>query len=55
MVESKFLKITCPRCKTEHIIFGKATLRIKCKKCNLLLIKTTGGKIKVKAKINKIL
>ena len=54
-VSSRFLKISCPRCKTKRILFGKATLRVKCEKCNLLLTKNKGGKVKVKARIKKIL
>ncbi|MEK6843795.1 MAG: 30S ribosomal protein S27e [Nanoarchaeota archaeon] len=52
--KSKFLKIACPRCYNNQIIFGKSALAIKCEKCNKLLIKTTGGKAKIKAKIKKI-
>jgi len=53
--KSKFLKISCPRCSEEHIIYGKSTLKIKCRKCNKLLIETSGGKIRVKAPIKKVL
>ena len=52
--KSKFLKIACPRCYNNQIIFGKAVSDIKCEKCNKLLIKTTGGKAKIKAKIKQI-
>ncbi len=54
-ITSKFLKISCPRCNQKHIIFGKATSKIKCEKCGKLLIKPTGGKTKVKARIEEIL
>lgn len=52
---SKFLEIACPRCQTKRIIFGKASLRIKCEKCNYLLTKNKGGKVKVRAKVEKVL
>jgi small subunit ribosomal protein S27e len=55
MPESKFLKIACPRCKTDRVIFGKSSSRIKCSNCNILLLKTQGGKAKVKAQIKKVL
>ncbi|MBS3071850.1 30S ribosomal protein S27e [Candidatus Pacearchaeota archaeon] len=51
----KFLKIRCPRCKQIHIVFGKCSTKIKCEKCNRLLVKTSGGKIRVKAIIQEIL
>lgn len=53
--ESKFLKITCPRCSHKQIVFGKSSLKTKCEKCNRLLIKTSGGKSQVKAKVEKVL
>jgi len=55
MNETKFLKIICPRCRNRQIVYGKATTKIKCKKCNKLLVRTTGGKTKIKAKISKII
>ncbi|NCO11291.1 30S ribosomal protein S27e [Candidatus Pacearchaeota archaeon CG_4_9_14_0_2_um_filter_39_13] len=55
MPESKFLKIKCPRCSTQHITFGKATTRIKCRSCNKLLVKLTGGKVKIKAPIKEVI
>ncbi len=54
MSESKFLGVICPRCRNTQIIFGRASLKVKCEKCNLLLVKTGGGKTKIKAKIEKI-
>jgi len=55
MSESKFLKIKCPRCHTLHTTFGKASQIVKCKKCNKMLIKPTGGKVKVKAPIQEVI
>ncbi|MBS3088867.1 30S ribosomal protein S27e [Candidatus Pacearchaeota archaeon] len=53
--ESKFLKISCPRCRKTQIVFGKSATRVKCSKCNKLLIKNTGGKAKIKARVQEIL
>jgi small subunit ribosomal protein S27e len=52
---SKFLKVICPRCKTQQILFGKSSLKIKCNTCNLLLTKPTGGKTKIKAQIKTVI
>ncbi len=52
--KSKFLKISCPRCNSEKIIFGKSSSPIKCSKCNRLLLETTGGKAKIKAPVRQI-
>ncbi|MDP3881465.1 MAG: 30S ribosomal protein S27e [Nanoarchaeota archaeon] len=53
--KSKFLKIVCPRCRQRHIVFGKSSLSIKCRKCNYLLTKPAGGKTKIRAMIEAIL
>ncbi len=55
MSESKFLRVMCPRCKNNQTIFGKSSTKVKCHNCNKLLVKTTGGKTKIKARINEIL
>jgi len=54
MVNSKFLKINCPRCRKAQIIFGKSSSKVKCKGCNYLLNKPSGGKTKLRAKVKKI-
>jgi len=53
--ENRFLRIACPRCSKIHTVFGKSTLKIKCENCNKILIKTTGGKTKIKAPVRKVL
>jgi len=53
--KSKFLRIRCPRCRSHKIIFGKATTKVKCEKCNYLLLKTGGGKSKVRAPVKEVL
>jgi len=55
MTESKFLKVCCPRCRNEQIIYGKSSVKVKCEKCNKLLVKTTGGKTKVRAKVKEVI
>jgi small subunit ribosomal protein S27e len=55
MTKSKFLVIDCPRCHTPHTVYSRATLRIKCNECNKLLIKPTGGKTRLKARLKRVL
>ncbi|MBD3310548.1 30S ribosomal protein S27e [Candidatus Woesearchaeota archaeon] len=52
---SKFVKVRCPKCKNEQIIFGKASTEIKCLVCGKVLADPTGGKSKVKARILEVL
>lgn len=55
MEKAKFLKVMCPRCKSGKIIFGKSSIEVKCSECNYLLVKSSGGKAKVRAKVKEVL
>ncbi|MDO8642130.1 MAG: 30S ribosomal protein S27e [Candidatus Woesearchaeota archaeon] len=52
---SKFVKIRCPKCKNEQIIFGKASTMVKCLVCGKIVAEPTGGKSRVKARILEVL
>jgi small subunit ribosomal protein S27e len=52
---SKFIKVRCPKCKNEQIIFGKAATSVKCLVCERLLAEPGGGKIRVKGRILEVL
>ena len=52
---SKFVKIRCPKCKNEQIMFGKAPSKVICLVCNKILAEPTGGKSKIKARILEVL
>ncbi len=52
---SKFIKIRCPKCKNEQIMFGKASTLINCLVCGKILAEPTGGKSRVKARILEVL
>jgi small subunit ribosomal protein S27e len=53
--ESKFIKVRCPKCKNEQIVFGKASTVVKCLVCSKVLAEPSGGKSKVKARILEVL
>ena len=53
--ESKFVKVRCPKCKNEQIVFGKATSVVKCLVCGKDLAEPSGGKAKVKASVLEVL
>jgi len=53
--KSKFIKVRCPKCKNEQIIFGKVASRIKCLVCENEIAESTGGKTKIKARILELL
>ncbi len=52
---SKFIKVRCPKCRNEQIMFGKASTEIKCLVCGRVLAETSGGKTKIKARILEVL
>lgn len=55
MPKSRFLRVVCPKCKNEQIIFDKASTVVKCLVCNRVLAEPTGGKAGIKARIVKVL
>jgi small subunit ribosomal protein S27e len=52
---SKFIKIRCPKCKNEQIMFGKTSTTVKCLVCEKPLAESSGGKARVKARILEVL
>ncbi len=53
--KSRFIRVRCSKCKNEQIIFGNASTKIKCLVCNTGLVKSTGGKSKIMAKVLEVL
>jgi small subunit ribosomal protein S27e len=45
---SKFLRVKCPDCENEQIIFEKASTVVDCVVCGRVLAEPTGGKISLK-------
>jgi small subunit ribosomal protein S27e len=52
---SKFLKVTCSKCKNEQIIFNKAAIGVRCLVCDAVLAEPQGGKARVKAKVVQVM
>ncbi|MCX8147116.1 MAG: 30S ribosomal protein S27e [Candidatus Woesearchaeota archaeon] len=52
---SKFIKVRCPKCKNEQIVFGKASTLVRCLVCNKEIVEPTGGKARIKARILEVL
>ncbi len=52
---SKYIKVRCPKCKNEQIIFGKASSEVKCLVCSKVLAEPTGGKSRIKARVLEVL
>lgn len=54
-MEGRFVKVRCSKCQNEQIIFGKASSTVKCLICDNILVETSGGKAKIKAKVIEVL
>ena len=53
--KSKFLKVTCSKCKNEQIVFNKSSTKVKCLVCGGILAENTGGKSKVRARVIQVM
>ena len=52
---SKFLRVKCPDCGNEQIVFSNATNPVHCNVCGATLAEPSGGKVAVKGEITAIL
>jgi len=48
---SKFLKVKCPDCENEQLVFEKATSVVQCTVCGRVLSEPTGGKANIKGDV----
>ncbi len=55
MPKSRFIKVRCPSCGNEQVIFDHTTFPVRCLVCGKLLVKPTGGKAKILGEVVKIL
>ncbi len=46
---SKFIRVKCPDCENEQIIFEKPSTLVDCVVCGRVLAEPTGGKADLKA------
>ncbi|MBU0977770.1 MAG: 30S ribosomal protein S27e, partial [Nanoarchaeota archaeon] len=53
--ESKFIRAICTRCGNSQIVFGKSSTRVKCVKCNKLLVEPKGGKTRIRTIVQEVL
>ncbi len=51
MPESKFLKVSCRKCKNEQIVFNKAATVVKCLNCGEVMVEPTSGEAIIKGKL----
>ena len=53
--KSKFLRVKCPDCGNEQVVFSHATNNVKCNVCGVLLAEPSGGRALIKGEIVAVL
>ncbi len=48
---SRFLRVKCPDCGNEQIVFSHTTTAVHCKICGATLAEPSGGKAAIKGEI----
>ena len=54
-VTSRFVKVRCPKCKNEQIIYGKVSSTVNCLVCDRVLAEPSGGKSWIKSRVLEVL
>jgi len=52
---SSFLRVKCPKCGNEQLIFSNTVNKVTCNVCAETLAEPTGGKAKIKGEIMAVL
>ncbi|UCE95398.1 MAG: 30S ribosomal protein S27e [Candidatus Bathyarchaeota archaeon] len=53
--KSYFLRVRCPDCGNEQVIYSNPTNVVKCNICKIILATPTGGKARINGEITAIL
>jgi small subunit ribosomal protein S27e len=48
---SKFVRVKCPDCENEQLVFEKASTVVDCVVCGKVIAEPTGGKATIKAEV----
>ncbi len=49
--KSRFLRVKCPDCGNEQVVFSNATVSVHCNICGATLAESSGGKTKIKGEV----
>jgi small subunit ribosomal protein S27e len=52
---SSFVRVKCPKCGNEQLIFSNAVNQVTCNVCSVVLAEPTGGKAKLKGDVQAVL
>jgi len=48
---SRFLRVKCPDCSNEQIVFDRASSIVACQVCGATLARPTGGKAAIRGEV----
>jgi len=49
--KSRFIRVKCPDCGNEQVVFDHTATSVKCNVCSTVLAQPTGGKTAVKGEV----
>jgi small subunit ribosomal protein S27e len=52
---SSFLRVKCPKCGNEQLIFSNTVNKVTCNVCGEALAEPTGGKAEIKGEVMAVL
>ena len=52
---NRFLRVKCPDCENEQIVFSCASTTVECEVCGRTLVEPNGGKAIIKSEIMETL
>jgi small subunit ribosomal protein S27e len=52
---SRFLRVKCPKCGNEQLLFSHATNQVGCNVCSAVLAEPSGGKAIINGDIKDVL
>ncbi len=53
--DTRFIRVKCSKCKNSQTIFGKASTKVRCLECGGIIALPSGGKAKIRARVEEIL
>jgi len=53
--QSTFIRVKCPKCANEQVVFDRPSLTPHCSICNEILANPTGGKAELKSEVVQML
>lgn len=53
--KSRFLRVRCPECGNEQVVFSSPSNVVKCNICKAILATPTGGKARIEGEVTAIM